>query len=267
LEVAEKFTQKAQGLAGKLRDGQGRAMASVAITNALHAGHIASEVIMRGSLAFNSSTQMFQAIRRPFSMANVMLEKHNLMDRVGAQRASDMIQMFFEAKRSASIIEEYENIEKEVARLDAELLTPGLSDEKLNQVLNGLLDAKQDLKQIGIAKKKVRMTEQQIESYSDLEKANPELRTMMDNWTKVNSNMIDMMLFGNIISKKRAERLKGIKDYVPWYRIQDDMEDVHDQTSMGGVRSNTNIAKRRSSKIPKLIWILMTLWITCSTTL
>jgi len=248
LEVAEKFTQKAQGLAGKLRDGEGRAMASIAITNALHAGHIASEVIMRGSLAFNNNTQMFQAIRRPFSMANVMLEKHNLMDRVGAQRATDMIQMFFEAKRSASIIEEYKEIEKEVARLDAERLTPGLSDEKLNQVLNDLLDAKQSLKQIGIAKKKVRMTEEQIEFYSNLETANPELRKMLDNWTKVNANMIDMMLFGKIISKKRAERLKGIKDYVPWYRIQDDMEDVHDQTSMGGVRSNTNIAKEKKFK-------------------
>ena len=248
LEVAERFTQKAQGLAGKLRDGEGRAMASIAITNALHAGHIASEVIMRGSLAFNNNAQMFQAIRRPFSMANVMLEKHNLMDRVGDQRASDMIQMFFEAKRSASIIEEYENIEKEVARLDAERLAPGLGDEKLNQILNDLLDAKQALKQIGIAKKKVRMTEQQIEFYSDLEKANPELRKMLDNWSKVNENMIDMMLFGKIISKKRAERLKGIKDYVPWYRVQDDMADVHDQTSMGGVRSNTNIAKEKKFK-------------------
>jgi hypothetical protein len=248
LEMAEKFTQKAQGLAGKLRDGEGRAMASIAITNALHAGHIASEVIMRGALAFNGKTQMFQAIRRPFSMANVMLEKHNLMDRVGAQRAVNMVNMFFEAKRSASIMEEYKELEKEVARLDAERLAPGLSDEKLNDILNDLLDAKQSLRQLGIAKKKVRMTEAQIKSYGDLDKKNPELRKMLDNWTKVNENMIDMMLFGKIISKKRAERLKGIKDYVPWYRIQDDMEDVHDQTSMGGVRSNTNIAKEKKFK-------------------
>jgi hypothetical protein len=92
------------------------------------------------------------------------------------------------------------------------------------------------------------MTDVQIQAYSDLEKKNPELREMLDNWTKVNENMIDMMLFGKIISKKRAERLKGIKDYVPWYRIQDDMEDVHDQTSMGGVRSNTNISKEKKFK-------------------
>ena len=248
LEMAERITQKSQGLAGSLRDGYGKAMASIAVTNALKAGNLSVEVIRLGSLAFNQSGQMFQAIKRPFSMANVVIEKTKLMKRVGDQRATNMVNMFFEAKRSASIMEEYKALEKEVARLNEERLAPGLGAEQLNKVLNDLLDAQQSLKQLGIAKKKVRMTDVQIQAYSDLEKKNPELREMLDNWTKVNANMIDMMLFGKIISKKRAERLKGIKDYVPWYRIQDDMEDVHDQTSMGGVRSNTNIAKEKKFK-------------------
>jgi hypothetical protein len=104
------------------------------------------------------------------------------------------------------------------------------------------------LKQIGIAKKKVRMSEKQIDFYSKLDEKHPELGKMMENWTRVNQNMIDMMLFSKIISKKRAERLKGIKDYVPWYRIQDDMEDIHDTSTMGAVRSNTNIAKEKKFK-------------------
>lgn len=248
LELAEKINQRAAGLSGKLRDGEGRAMASIAITNALHAGNIAVEVIRQGSLAFNRDSQMFQAIKRPFSMANVIIEKSKLIARVGEQRANDMIQMYFEAKRSKSINDEFQQVEKEIARLDSERLAPGLGDDQLNQILNDLLDAKQDLKQIGIAKKKVRMTEKQIDFYSKLDDSNPELGKMMQNWTKVNENMIDMMLFSKIISKKRAERLKGIKDYVPWYRIQDDMEDVHDKTAMGGVRSNTNIAKEKKFK-------------------
>jgi hypothetical protein len=248
LEMAEKINQKAGGLAGKLRDGEGRAMASIAITNALHAGNIAVEVIRQGSLAFNRDSQMFQAIKRPFSMANVVIEKSKLIARVGEQRANDMIQMFFEAKRSKSINDEYQKIEQEIARLDQERLKPGLAPDQLNQVLNDLLDAKQDLKQIGIAKKKVRMSEKQIDFYSKLDEKHPELGSMMENWTRVNQNMIDMMLFSKIISKKRAERLKGIKDYVPWYRIQDDMEDIHDTSTMGGVRSNTNIAKEKKFK-------------------
>jgi hypothetical protein len=248
LELAERINQKAAGLSGKLRDGEGRAMASIAITNALHAGNIAVEVIRQGSLAFNRDSQMFQAIKRPFSMANVVIEKSKLIARVGEQRANDMIQMYFEAKRSKSINDEIQQVQKEIARLDQERLAPGLGEDQLNNILNDLLDAKQDLRQIGIAKKKVRMTEDQIDFYSKLDDNNPELGKMMQNWTKVNENMIDMMLFSKIINKKRAERLKGIKDYVPWYRIQDDMEDVHDKTTMGGVRSNTNIAKEKKFK-------------------
>jgi hypothetical protein len=248
LELAERINQKAAGLSGKLRDGEGRAMASIAITNALHAGNIAVEVIRQGSLAFNRDSQMFQAITRPFSMANVIIEKSKLINRVGEQRANDMIQMYFEAKRSKSINDEIQQVQKEIARLDQERLAPGLGEDQLNNILNDLLDAKQDLRQIGIAKKKVRMTEEQIDFYSKLDDNNPELGKMMQNWTKVNENMIDMMLFSKIINKKRAERLKGIKDYVPWYRIQDDMEDVHDKSTMGGVRSNTNIAKERKFK-------------------
>lgn len=248
LELAEKINQKAAGLSGKLRDGQGRAMASIAITNALHAGNIAVDVIRQGSLAFNRDSQMFQAIKRPFSMANVVIEKSKLIARVGEQRANDMIQMYFEAKRSKSINDEYEKIEQEIARLDKERLKSGLAPDQLNQILNDLLDAKQDLKQIGIAKKKVRMTEKQIDFYSKLDEKHPELGNMMENWTKVNQNMIDMMRFSKIISSKRAERLKGIKDYVPWYRIQDDMQDIHDTSTMGGVRSNTDIAKEKRFK-------------------
>jgi hypothetical protein len=248
LELAEKINQKAAGLSGKLRDGQGRAMASIAITNALHAGNIAVDVIRQGSLAFNRDSQMFQAIKRPFSMANVIIEKSKLIARVGEQRAHDMIQMYFEAKRSKSINDEFQKIEEEIARLDKERLSPGLDNDQLNQILNDLLNAKQDLKQIGIAKKKVRMTEKQIDFYRKLDEKHPELGKMMENWTKVNQNMIDMMLFSKIISSKRAERLKSIEDYVPWYRIQDDMEDVHDTSTMGSVRSNTNIAKEKKFK-------------------
>jgi hypothetical protein len=87
------------------------------------------------------------------------------------------------------------------------------------------------------------MDDDQIDFYSALEDENPELRTMMDNWTEVNKNMIDNMEMSGLISKKRAERLRAIEDYVPWYRIQDNMEDVHSPN--GAVRGLTNVAQER----------------------
>jgi hypothetical protein len=245
LEMADLAMQKARGLDGLLRDGEMRAVASIAVTNALHAGHVASEVIIRGALAFNEKTQMFQAIRRPFSMANVLLAKHDLIERVGLQRATDMVNTFFEAKRSKSIMDEFNAREKELNDLNAEMRDPRTTPQRQAALLDEILQAEKGLRMINIAKKKVRFTEDQIDFYGNLEKDNPELRKMLDNWTKVNDNMIDMMLFGKIISKKRAEQLKKIKDYVPWYRIKDDMEDVHADSKLGGVKRLTNVGKEK----------------------
>lgn len=245
LEMADLAMQKARGLEGLLRDSQMRAVASIAVTNALHAGHIASEVIVRGALAFNAKTQMFQAIRRPFSMANVLVAKHDLIERVGLQRATDMVNTYFEAKRSKSIMDEFRAREQELNDLNAEMRDPKTSAERQAQLMDEILQAEKGLRMINIARKKVRFDDAQIDFYGSLDKDNPELRTMLDNWTQVNENMIDMMLFGKIISQKRAEQLKKIKDYVPWYRIKDDMEDVHTESRMGGVKRLTNVGKEK----------------------
>lgn len=248
LERAELISQKNAGLDGMLRDAEGKAVASIAVTNALHAGHIGSEVILRGSLGFNQQTQMFQAVRRDFSMANVLMYKHDLIERVGLQRATNMINKFFEAKRSKSILNDYAKRQRELADLEFEYAKPKTDETRLAALVNEILEAKKALKSIGIAKKKVNMNDEQIKFYGDLEKENPELRKMLDEWTQVNDNMIDMMLFSRIISKKRAEQLKGIKDYVPWYRIQDDMQDVHEPSAMGGVRGLSNVGKLKLFK-------------------
>jgi Na+-translocating ferredoxin:NAD+ oxidoreductase RnfG subunit len=245
LEMADLTKQKASGLEGQLRDSEGKAVASIAVTNALRAGHIASEVIVRGALAFNGKTQMFQAIRRPFSMANVLLAKHDLIERVGLQRATDMVNTFFEAKRSKSILDELEARQKELQSLNNEMNSPRTSAERQAALLDEILQAEKGLRMIGIARKKVRFSKEQIEFYGNLDKEYSELGTMLENWTKVNDNMIDMMLFSKIISQKRAEQLKGIKDYVPWYRIQDDMEDLHQASNMGGIKRLTNVGKEK----------------------
>jgi len=55
-----------------------------------------------------------------------------------------------------------------------------------------------------------------------------------------------MMEFSGLISKQRAKTLRGIKDYVPWYRIMDDMDDVH--AAPGGTRGMTNVSREKKFK-------------------
>lgn len=222
---------------GQMRNAQGIAAASVAVTNAIHAGHVGTQVMVLGGLEFNynketgAGTQMFQAVKKDYSLANIVKLKHDLEGKLGEQRAANMVNAYFEAKRSRSIIEEFLKREGEYVKA----LESGQSEE----------EATKNLKNIEIARQKVNMDDDQIDEFIALEKDFPELRKMMDNWTKVNHNMLEMMAFSGVISKKREAQLKAIKDYVPWYRIMDDQTDIHQAV---GVRGMTNVGQEKKFK-------------------
>jgi hypothetical protein len=210
-----------------LEDSQGRAVASVAMNQALRAVRIGTQVIMKGMLSFNPNNQMFGALDSKYSLANVIDLKHKLENRIGRELSYKAIQAYFEAKRSRSIVNEYLKREGELEDLKTEQMDPATSVERQLTLLNKIADAEVGLKNIKIALDKVNLTDEEIDKYSDLEKLHPELRQMMDNWGAVNKNMVDNMELAKMISKQRAKSLREIEDYVPWNRIMDDQEDVH----------------------------------------
>jgi hypothetical protein len=230
---------------GQLRDSEGFVVSSIAVTNALHAGHVGTQVMIQGKLSFDPITQMFRAVSDKFSLANIVRIKNKFEKKVGAQRAANLIQAYFEAKRSRSIVNEYLERSKELDKLIEEQQDPITSDERQLKLMKLIAEAQEDLRNIKRAVDKVNMDDEQIDEFIALEDKYSELREMMDNWTSVNQNMIDMMEFSGIISKKRAETLRNIKDYVPWYRIQDDAKDVH---SAQGVRSLTDVGREKTFK-------------------
>ena len=243
LEVAEvkKFN-------GQVKDGQERAIATVALTNALHSGEIMSQVIMRGKLMFDTESQMFRAEDAKESLANVMLAKHDLIERVGAQEANNMIQDYFEAKRSRSILNAFQKQEGIVEKAKEKAEKIEFGTDAYYDALDEVEKAKNDFYNIAVARSKVKLSDESIDIYSALEDDNPELRNMMDNWQAVNSNNLDNMEFSGLISKKRAKSLHEIEDYVPWQRIQDEMEDVHSAPIRGSTKSLTNVAKEKVFK-------------------
>jgi GNAT superfamily N-acetyltransferase len=215
-----------QRYGGQVRNAHQQAIASLAVVNALHSGNIATQVMTQGKLVFDKDIQMFIAEKSDKSMANVVREKAALIDKLGFETGNRVIQSYFEAKRSKSIVNEYLNRE---AAYEA-AIESGQKEE----------EARRDLANIEKAVEKVNMDDEAIDDFIALENQYPELRKMMDNWTAVNQNMIDMMEFSGIISKQRAKSLRSIKDYVPWYRIMDDQEDIH--SAPKNTRGLTNVA-------------------------
>ena len=210
-----------------LEDSQGRALASVAMNQALKATRIGTQVIMLGRLVFDNTTQMFHAAADKYSMANIMGLKHQLEKQIGVQGAANVIQAYFEAKRSRSIVNDYLKSEGNLEDLLTQQADPSLSADRQLALLQEIEEARENLKVIGIALQKVNMSDEAIDDFSALDKKYPELREMMTNWNHVNRNMIDMMEKAKILSKQRADNLRNIKDYVPWQRIMDENSDPH----------------------------------------
>ena len=233
-----------------LEDSEGRAVASVAMNQALKATRIGTQVIMLGKLVFDNTNQMFHAVQDKFSMANILTLKHQLEKEIGVQRAANVIQAYFEAKRSRSIVDEYLKREGELEMLRTEQMDPRTSPDRQLLLLDKIADAEQDFKNIGIALQKVNMSDEAIDDFSKLDKQYPELRKMMDNWNAVNKNMIDMMEQSRMISKQRADTLRDIEDYVPWQRIMDDQTDVH--TPIYSSKGVKNVAREHRFKEGKV---------------
>jgi len=249
---------EAKKYAGKLIDGMGKAVATVSLTNAIHAGHIAANVMELGKLTFNQATQMFQAVRSQFAMSNIFKLEKKLFKKLGKQTATNLINTFFEAKRARSIQNEYLNREAELERAIDAGEDPEVAQRNYDAIVkaykkipeyfqrrnaNGDLMFTDVIENGEIVDQLPILNDDVIDDYIRKDQDFPELKEMMNNWTAINHNMLDNMVFAGIISAKRGASLKAIKDYVPWFRVQDGAEELHAPSTF--VAGLTNISKER----------------------
>jgi DNA-binding protein H-NS len=254
---------------GAVKTAEGLATASVALDNMIRGGNIATQVIMQGGIEFNKNTQMYGAVQKDKSMANVYRAEAKLKEKLGDQLGTDIEQGYLQAKRSRSIIDEVETRTKIVERLneqidemvaaskalDADPKATQKQKDDVNRELRRLFKeyrvAADELKTIKrIREDKVTMSEQEIADFIQREEAHPELKEILDNFNAVNQNLLRFWRDVGLLSEPRYERLSSIKDYVPWYRVMDDDADIHDPVQ-ATTRSATNIGKEKLFKAGK----------------
>ena len=233
-----------------LIDGEGRAIASVAMDQALKASHIGLQVLQLGKLNFNFNDQMFEAVEDKHSVANIISLAHELEKEIGIDTATNLINKYFEAKRSKSIIQEHADRMAALEDLKTEQMNPDTTPDRQLQLLNRIPQAEEDLNHIKIALQKVNMSEEAIEEGIAFEKDFPQLREMMDNWNSVSKNLVDNMEQSRMISKETAKLYRKIKDYVPWQRIQpeDISQDPSKPTYFYGKKGVRNVSKEHKFK-------------------
>ena len=238
----------------ELLDGEGRAVASIASDQQLKANHISTQVAIRGKLAFDPKDQMFEAKDDKNSVGKIIELAHNFGKEIGIKHAFRVMNGYFEAKRSRSIVNEYLKRQGELETLKTEALDPSLPPDKQLALMTAIQIAQENFNGIDIARQKVNLNDTQIDQLIDLEKKYPVLREMMDIWNDVSKNMVNMMEVGKIISKQTADMYRGIKDYVPWKRIQpeDISQDPSKPTFFYGAKGVRNISREQKFKAGKV---------------
>jgi glutaredoxin 2 len=214
---------------GALQDSQGLAIASVALDNAISSGNIGVQVVMQGGLKFDNTHKRFVATQTPLGMVGVYKAQAELKKKLGDQLGENIIQGYLEAKRSKSIKDEYavraQEYKDAVDAYNRSLQQPDVAIQlQAKEVVD---EAAADLASIKIALDKVNMSDEEIQEFIAREQEHPELRTIMRNWTAINQNLLKVWKQVGLLSDKRYDVLSQIPDYVPWYRIMSDDEDVH----------------------------------------
>ena len=254
---------------GQVRTANGLATASLALDNMLRGGNIATQALFLGGIEYNPKTLTFTAVRKEKNMTKVYEAEAAIKKRIGEQLGTNIIQGYLEAKRSRSIKDEviartpkveklkqdYETRAAALKKMDADPKAKASDVSRLRrevkQISRELKDAQEDLDNIkAIAKDKVTMTDAEIADFISREKAHPELKEIMDNFNAVNQNMLKFWRQVGLLSQSRYETLASIKDYVPWYRIMNDEEDVHSPLQ-ATTRSATNIGREKIFKSGK----------------
>jgi len=237
---------------GALKTSNGFATASVALDNAIRGGNIGTEVIFRGGIEFNEKARNFVAVERDMGMRGVYEAEKALKDRIGDQLGTDTIQGYLEAKRSISIMTELYTREAalDAAKARRDLLqSMGAEPDEIAMAKEAVEQAEQEVASIKKAASSVNMSEEEMYEFAALEEEYPELRTIMDNWTAINQNLLKFWRQVGLLSQGRYETLAAIKDYVPWYRIMDDEKDLHDQSEIQSTtRTMTNIGREKLFK-------------------
>jgi hypothetical protein len=260
---------------GQIRTSEGLAIASLAVKNAIHAGSISTQVLIQGGLEYSEDFLQFVAVKRDHSMKNVAALQYEIRKMLGRKEGDKTIQAYLVAKRSRSIYNTYLDAQAnlETAVDDFNKAARGNDEDARTDAYNKMKAAEGALEQAIIAYQKIPtylrqldedgetiyetvqdrdgqkyklpvLNDEEIDKFINRENKIPQLAKIMENFTAVNHNMIDMMVKSSRISEQEGKRLKAIKDYVPWNRVMDESEELFDNRRIPSMPSNIKYFKK-----------------------
>jgi hypothetical protein len=175
---------------------------------------------MEGNIKWDEELHKWTGVKDQNNIVNLSGFLDKLADRNGLtkEEAELIAHTAFEARRTASLIRENEQIDAQVAAIRAEAArirsrSPVGASE--------LSDRAQRLQE---RKKIIHMTPEQIEAGMVQFRLFPELAEVADTWNGIRENALKVMVDTGLYSQQEAEDLLSNADYVPFFR-EDQIEE------------------------------------------
>lgn len=190
---------------GAIMDAMGNVRPDINLLQALHADNLGAATLFKGRLTLDKDVGgWWKAVDDEASMSKVFQQVHALEQKIGEDEARHATQVFLLAARSDALNKANADIERQALQLEGrgkKKEAEKLRDEKL---------------------KHVHLTDDEIAAGLEYGKIYPELRGILDTYTKFKNNLIDSMVEAGRFGKEQAADLKAAIDYVPFHRIQEE---------------------------------------------
>ena len=193
---------------------------NASLSQTVHSDAVANLFLMEGNIKWDEELHKWTGVKDENNIVNLSGVLDKLADRNGLtkEQAELIAHTAFEARRTASLIRENDQIEAQVAAIRAEAArirsrSPVGASE--------LSDRAQRLQE---RTKTIHMTPKQIEAGMVQFRLFPELAEVADTWNGIRENALKVMVDTGLYSQQEAEDLLSNADYVPFFR-EDQIEE------------------------------------------
>ena len=193
---------------------------NASLSQTVHSDAIANLFLMEGNIKWDEELHKWAGVKDSNNIINLSGQLDKLADAHGLtkEEAELIAHTAFEARRTASLIRENQQIDAQVEAIRAEAArirsrSPVGASE--------LSDRAQRLQE---RKKIIHMTPEQIEAGMLQFQLFPELQEVADTWNGIRENALKVMVDTGLYSQQEAEDLLANADYVPFFR-EDQIEE------------------------------------------
>jgi hypothetical protein len=225
-----------------------QALIRISISQALHRGNLANQIIDRGNYDYDATTNRWTSVEDPVNMKAFEGLIRSLADKLGVEpnRARQIMGAAYEANRLKDMYAELNKTTTDLAQAEADLKT--IKDPKQRATKKSLIQALED-KQEELNKKVQHKTPEQVAAGMELYNAYPEIAEGTKVWNTMRERVVKLLVDTGVKTQEQAEKWLEEAAYVPFFRDISEEKAAGPQVMARGIRESMKDFRMKGSQL------------------